>query len=193
MNLYWGAQAVGLLAFVVGITMFLNRNERKFKLQLALYSLVIGCHFFMMGANAAGMSASLNALRTLISTRTRSIWVMLLFIVLTLVFGLTRVNHAVELLPIAGTLASTWALFRSSGLTTRCVMWCSTGCWVIHNLWLGSIGGSLIEGSFLIVNGINIVRFRRMQLRGIDPFIAENQAVPVDAAKAAAPPVKQGS
>jgi hypothetical protein len=26
-----------------------------------------------------------------------------------------------------------------------------------HNLWLGSIGGTLIEGSFLIVNGLNII------------------------------------
>ncbi len=53
-------------------------------------------------------------------------------------------------------------------------MWCSTACWVTHNLWLGSIGGTLIEGSFLIVNGLNIIRFRRMQKRGIDPFKVEN-------------------
>jgi hypothetical protein len=70
-----------------------------------------------------------------------------------------------ELLPIIGTVASTWALFRCKGLTVRCVMWCSTACWVTHNLWLGSIGGTLIEGSFLIVNGLNIIRFRRMQKR----------------------------
>ena len=77
-------------------------------------------------------------------------------------------------MPIIGTVASTWALFRCKGLTVRCVMWCSTACWVTHNLWLGSIGGTLIEGSFLIVNGLNIIRFRRMQKRGIDPFRVEN-------------------
>ncbi|WP_413729371.1 YgjV family protein [Sodalis sp. RH22] len=177
MSLYWVAQGVGVLAFFVGITMFIKRDDRKFKLQLALYSFIIGCHFFLMGANAAGMSAVLNALRTVISTRTRSILVMFAFIILTLALGLSEVKHAVELLPIIGTVISTWALFRTRGLTTRCVMWCSTAGWVIHNIWLGSIGGSLIEGSFLIVNGINIVRFRRMQLRGIDPFAAEHKAV----------------
>ncbi|STV71120.1 inner membrane protein ygjV [Klebsiella michiganensis] len=98
---------------------------------------------------------------------------MALFIVLTLVLGLAKLQHAMELLPIIGTLASTWALFRCSGLTVRCVMWCSTACWVIHNFWLGSIGGTLIEGSFLLMNGLNIIRFRRMQKRGIDPFKAE--------------------
>ncbi|MBN3174237.1 YgjV family protein [Pectobacterium brasiliense] len=176
MTHYWIAQSVGVLAFLVGITMFFNRNDQKFKIQLSAYSAVIGLHFFLMGANAAGASALLNSARTLISLKTHNILVMFVFISLTLLFGLSGMNHAMELLPIAGTVASTWALFRTSGLTTRCVMWCSTACWVAHNIWLGSIGGSLIEGSFLLMNGFNIIRFWRMQQRGIDPFSVEKKA-----------------
>lgn len=169
----WFAQGVGILAFAVGITTFINRDERRFKLQLSIYSMVIGVHYFLMGANPAGASAELNALRTFISMRTRSYWVMAAFIMLTVGLGIYGMKHAMELLPVIGTVASTWALFRTRGLTTRCVMWCSTACWVIHNIWLGSVGGSLIEASFLLMNGINIVRFRRMQRRGIDPFRVE--------------------
>ncbi|KHS71842.1 YgjV family protein [Pectobacterium brasiliense] len=176
MTHYWIAQSVGVLAFLVGITMFFNRNDQKFKIQLSAYSAVIGLHFFLMGANAAGASALLNSARTLISLKTHNILVMFVFISLTLLFGLSGMNHAMELLPIAGTVASTWALFRTSGLTTRCVMWCSTAGWVAHNIWLGSIGGSLIEGSFLLMNGFNIIRFWRMQQRGIDPFSVEKKA-----------------
>ncbi|MBH8308739.1 YgjV family protein, partial [Acinetobacter baumannii] len=51
---------------------------------------------------------------------------------------------------------------------------CSTACWVTHNLWLGSIGGTPLEGSFLIVNGLNIIRFRLMQKRGFVPFKVAN-------------------
>lgn len=174
MTAYWIAQGVGVLAFVVGITTFVNRDERRFKLQLAAYSAIIGVHFFLMGASPAGMSAELNALRTVISLKTRSLWIMAIFIVLTLGFGFARFNHLMELLPILGTVASTWALFRCKGLTIRCVMWCSTACWVTHNFWLGSIGGTLIEGSFLIMNGLNIIRFWRMQKKGLDPFSVEN-------------------
>ncbi|WP_409160331.1 YgjV family protein [Pectobacterium sp. B2J-2] len=176
MTQYWIAQSVGVLAFLVGITMFFNRNDQKFKIQLSAYSAVIGLHFFLMGANAAGASALLNSARTLISLKTHNILMMFVFISLTLLFGLSGMQHAMELLPIAGTVASTWALFRTSGLTTRCVMWCSTACWVAHNIWLGSIGGSLIEGSFLLMNGFNIIRFWRMQQRGIDPFSVEKKA-----------------
>ena len=173
MTAYWLAQGVGVIAFLIGITTFINRDERRFKQQLALYSGIIGLHFILMGALPAGMSAGLNAVRTLISLRTRNLWIMVIFIALTLILGLGKLQLAMELLPVAGTVASTWALFRCKGLTTRCVMWCSTACWVTHNFWLGSIGGTLIEGSFLIVNGLNIIRFWRMQKRGIDPFKRE--------------------
>nr|WP_024965794.1 YgjV family protein [Pantoea sp. IMH] len=175
MTFYWFAQSVGVLAFLVGITMFFNRSDRRFKQQLSAYSAIIGIHFLMMGAAPAGMSALLNSVRTLVSLRTRSLWVMVIFIALTLFFGLGRVEHLMELLPVGATVISTWALFRTSGLTTRCIMWCSTCCWVIHNFWLGSIGGTLIESSFLVMNGINIIRFRRLQLRGIDPFKVEKE------------------
>ena len=173
MTAYWLAQGVGVIAFLVGITTFINRDERRFKKQLSVYSAIIGVHFFLMGAWPAGSSAMLNSVRTLITLRTRNLWVMTLFIVLTGGLGIAKFHHPMELLPVIGTIVSTWALFRCTGLTTRCVIWCSTGCWVVHNLWLGSIGGSLIEGSFLVMNGLTIIRFWRMQKRGIDPFKVE--------------------
>ncbi|MGA7586135.1 MAG: YgjV family protein [Rouxiella badensis] len=186
MSLYWFAQGVGLLAFCVGITMFFNRSDRRFKQQLSAYSAIIGVHFILMGANAAGSTALLNVVRTQLALRTRSQWVMLVFISLTLIFGLGKAKHLMELLPVIGTVVSTWALFRTSGMKTRCIMWCSTCGWVAHNVWLGSIGGTLIEGSFLIMNGFNIVRFYRMQRRGIDPFAVETQLEKKEEAQAEA-------
>ena len=93
MTAYWLAQGVGVIAFLIGITTFINRDERRFRLQLAVYSAIIGVHFFLMGAGSAGMSAGLNALRTVISLRTRSLWVMTVFILLTLILGLGKLQH----------------------------------------------------------------------------------------------------
>ena len=129
MTAYWLAQGVGVLAFLIGITTFINRDERRFKFQLSLYSATIGVHFFLMGAFPAGMSAELNVIRTIISVYTRRIWVMFVFIALTLILGLGKLQHAME----------------------------------------------LIEGSFLVMNGLNIIRFWRMQRKGIDPFNVEKK------------------
>ena len=164
MTAYWLAQGVGVIAFLIGITTFFNRDERRFKKQLSVYSAVIGVHFFLLGTYPAGASAILNSSRTLINLRTR----------------LAKFHHPVELLPVIGTIVSTWALFRCKGLTMRCVMWFSTCCWVIHNFWAGSIGGTMIEGSFLLMNGLNIIRFWRMQKRGIDPFKVEKTPPAID-------------
>lgn len=115
MTAYWLAQGVGVIAFLIGITTFINRDERRFKQQLALYSGIIGLHFILMGALPAGMSAGLNAVRTLISLRTRNLWIMVIFIALTLILGLGKLQHAMELLPVAGPVASTWACFAVKG------------------------------------------------------------------------------
>ena len=76
MTAYWLAQGVGVIAFLIGITTFFNRDERRFKKQLSVYSAVIGVHFFLLGTYPAGASAILNAIRTLITLRTRSLWVL---------------------------------------------------------------------------------------------------------------------
>ena len=61
-------------------------------MQLAVYSATIGVHFFLMGAWPAGMSAELNTIRTLVSMHTRKLWVMTVFIILTLVLGLAKLT-----------------------------------------------------------------------------------------------------
>ena len=41
MTAYWLAQGGGVIAFLIGITTFFNRDERRFKKQLSVYSAVI--------------------------------------------------------------------------------------------------------------------------------------------------------
>lgn len=65
MTAYWLAQGVGVIAFLIGITTFINRDERRFRLQLAVYSAIIGVHFFLMGAAAM---LSLSCIRLAIVT-----------------------------------------------------------------------------------------------------------------------------
>lgn len=59
MTAYWLAQGVGVIAFLIGITTFFNRDERRFKKQLSVYSAVIGVHFFLLGTYPAGPAPSL--------------------------------------------------------------------------------------------------------------------------------------
>ncbi|EKT0591021.1 YgjV family protein [Morganella morganii] len=168
--LYYAGQGLGIVAFIIGTTVFVQRNERKLKIRLSIYTAIMASHFFLLGAYPAGISATLNSIRTYVSISHRQRWVLWLFVSLTLVLAVPNIRTWQEVLPVTGTLMSTFAFFLLTGLRMRYVLWCSTACWVVYNAWLGTVGGTLIESTFLVINGWAIFRFRRLIKQGINPF-----------------------
>lgn len=162
------AQLLGLLACAIGVTAFLQRQDRKLRLHLTLNGVLLTAHFMLLGATAAAINCLLCAVRTWVSGYYRSLGVMLLFIALAWGLVLPQLEHPVQLLTLIGTTLSTYALFRLEGLLLRWCMLASSLCWVIHNLWAGSIGGILLEGMFLVINGYTIFSFCRSQ-RTVQP------------------------
>ena len=123
----WFAQAVGGLAFLIGITTFLQKDDQLFRRQLTVYCGVIGAHFFLMGSPAAGISAILSGMRSLASSRTRNGWVMVGFILLVWALGLPRLAHPMQLLPLIGTTTGTWGCFACRGSLCASVC-CAVPC-----------------------------------------------------------------
>ncbi|MDR2227799.1 MAG: YgjV family protein [Providencia sp.] len=169
-SLYYIGQCIGILAFFIGLTVFIQRDDKKLKYRLIIYTSCIALHYFLLGAIPAGISASLNSFRTFVSIYFRKKIFMYIFIFLAISFALPNIKNWMELLPVSGTIISTIAFFTTTKLKLRIIMWLSTSCWVVYNFWLGSIGGTLIELSFLIINGISIYRFSILLRKGIDPF-----------------------
>ncbi|MDW2095467.1 YgjV family protein, partial [Vibrio sp. 1866] len=58
---------------------------------------------------------------------------------------------------------ATWALFSKQGIALRSLILFNSFCWVSHNLWLGSIGGSLVESTFIVTNLLTIYRLFHAQ------------------------------
>lgn len=155
------AQWVGIGAYLVGLYAFTRKNSQQFKSTLLICQSIICLHFIMMGAISGAFSAGISCARTYTSTRTHSIAVMWGFILLIWATGLYNLNHNYELLTMLGASIATWGMFKSNGILLRvCVMLCSM-CWLIHNLLLGSIGGTLMEISFVIMNALTIFRIQR--------------------------------
>ena len=57
----WFAQLVGLIAFLMGVTAFWQKDDQAFRRQLTAYCAMICAHFFLMGAPAAGIAAAMIA------------------------------------------------------------------------------------------------------------------------------------
>ncbi|MCY9837187.1 YgjV family protein [Aeromonas media] len=158
------AQLLGLLACAIGVTAFLQRQDRKLRLHLTLNGVLLTAHFMLLGATAAAINCLLCAVRTWVSGYYRGLGVMLFFLGLTWLLVMPRIAHPIQLLTLLGTTLSTYALFRLEGMALRLCMLSSTVCWLVHNIWAGSWGGILLEGSFFIVNGhliLGLYRARR--------------------------------
>ena len=145
-------QVIGLAAFFVGASAFFHQDGKKFRLHLTIFQMVLCSHFILMGAVTAALSCGISGLRSYASTKTQSSKVMWFFIALLWVMGLPNVNYSYELLALFGASVATWALFKTEGLKMRCLILFNSLCWLTNNLLLGSIGGVMMESTFIIVN-----------------------------------------
>ncbi|HAS62370.1 MAG TPA: hypothetical protein DCS35_07185 [Vibrio sp.] len=159
------AQAIGMVAFAIGATAFLHSDGRRFRLHLMVFQVVLCSHFIMMGALVAAFGCGISAIRSYASTKTQSTPVMLFFIAMLWVMGVPQLEHSYELLTIVGSSVATWALFKTQGIQMRLLVMFNSFCWVTNNLLLGSIGGTLMELTFIIVNSLTILRMYRTGLR----------------------------
>ncbi|MGF1684125.1 YgjV family protein [Photobacterium minamisatsumaniensis] len=146
------AQTVGIIAFMVGASAFLHQDGNKFRLHLTVFQIILCSHFILMGAVTAAFGCGISALRSYASTKTQSSYVMWFFIGLLWVMGLPNIQHYYEILTIFGASVATWGLFKSDGLKLRYLILFNSFCWLTNNILLGSIGGTMMESTFIMVN-----------------------------------------
>ncbi len=155
------AQLLGYLAFVFGVGCFLQTDDRRFKTFMALECFSYVLHFWLLGQPTAVASNLVSLGRSLASMRSRSPWVALPFIALSLGLGAWLASGWASLLPIAASCIGTTALFLLQGLRMRLLMLVGTLLWVLNNLLVGSVGGSLLELTAAAVNSWTIWRLWR--------------------------------
>ncbi|CAK1765803.1 YgjV family protein [Vibrio crassostreae] len=158
------AQGIGGIAFLVGVMAFWQKDDMRFRYQMMMFCLIMGIHFTLMGATVATIGVMINALRSYASIKTQSRKVMWFFIGLMWVMTLPNITHFFEFITVLGSSVATWALFTKQGVTLRSFILFNSLCWISHNIWLGSIGGSLVEGAFIATNLFTIYRLHQRRL-----------------------------
>lgn len=152
------AQGFGLLSFVLGILCFYQKDDQRLRMMMVVMNLNHALHFALLGAFTSCLSALLSLVRTGLSIKTRSRVVAYLFIAITLALGLYVANVWYDLFPILGTCIGTYALYCLSGIKMRLAFLCGALCWLTNNIIVGSIGGTLLEVTLLVVNCTTIWR-----------------------------------
>jgi hypothetical protein len=153
------AQCVGYVAFVLGVSSFLQKDDRRFKIFMAAECFAYVVHFALLGNPTAVASSTMSVLRSLLALRTRSVWVAAAVIAANLALGGWLAKQPSDWLPLTASCLGTFALFLLKGVPMRLLMLCGTGCWVANNIIVGSIGGTALE---VIVGIVNLVTIARM-------------------------------
>ncbi len=158
------AQWPGYLAFAFGLACFAQTDDRRFKVFMALECAAYALHFALLGQATAVASTLLSLGRSLAALHAPVAWrpaAGLGFIAANLVAGAWLYAGPLSLLPIAASVMGTTALFFLQGVAMRALMLVGTALWLVNNLLVGSVGGSLLEACLLLANGLTIARMLR--------------------------------
>lgn len=159
---WWAvAQWPGYAAFAFGMACFAQTDDRRFKIFMALECAAYALHFALLEQPTAVASTLISLARSLAALKARTLAVGLGFVLLNLVAGAWLYQGWISLLPIAASIIGTVALFFLHGVAMRVLMLGGTGAWLVHNLLIGSVGGSLLEACLLLANMATIVRLLR--------------------------------
>lgn len=153
-------QLFGVLAFLIAVYSFTQKNDIKLKLSLIVMFSFQTAHFFFLGSVTGTIANVLNFFRTIISVKTNHKIIGIVFIAINIVWGAFNVNQVLEICPIFGACFGTYAIFYASGIRMRKLFICGAVFWLTNNIYLGSVGGILLEVSVIVANIITIYRLR---------------------------------
>lgn len=172
MQFFSPAQCIGYVAFVFGVTAFLQKDDRRLKLLIASECLAYTLHFRMLGNLPASLSAFVSSGRCLLALKTRSIVLAVLIIALNLALGVAYVTTNAGWLPVISSCLGTVAVFALEGLAMRLVLMVCTLLWLANNIITGSVGGTLLETTIALANLATMIRL------GITPSKTAGTDVP---------------
>ena len=180
LNFFSPAQCVGYVAFVLGVTAFLQKIDWKLKCFNGLECVAYAVHFTMLGHFPAVVSAIVSSIRSFVGIRCQSKIVSVVLIVCVFVPGIYLTKVPTDLLTVLSSCIATWGVFTMKGIPLRLAFLVCTFCWLANNILTGSIGGTCLESFIAVSNISTIVRMslasRRERFAPSGDFSAPTEA-----------------
>lgn len=155
------AQGFGFISLALGLSTFYQTDDKKMKIVMIILQVNHLVHFLLLGSIVSALSALLSGIRTALAIKISSKRVAALFIVLTLGSGIALADNIWQLWSIIGSVIGTYSVFLLKGIKLRIGFLIGSTCWLINNIIVGSIGGTLLEAAAICMNLITISRMYR--------------------------------
>ena len=158
------AQWFSIVASVFIVFGYFSISDVRAKLILIVGCVLFAIHFYMLGAMTAMIINVVNIFRISLSIKFhKSQEIFILFIVLYLFVAVVTYDSWIDLLPVMASVTGCIAMFLFSGISFRLISVIGTVCWLVHNIYVFSIGGITTELFVLMAHMATIYRLIRRE------------------------------
>lgn len=144
------AQIIGIFGLICSLLSFQMKNRKWIMAFQMTASLSFSTQLFMLGAVTGGCVDMISFIRTMIFSQNSKKWAsspvwLYVFIVIMILTGILTWQNAWDILPIAGSILSTVALWMKREKHIRLISLTVGPCWLVYNLVKGAWSGALNE------------------------------------------------
>ena len=152
-------QILGYVASIILLIGYGIKSDIKTKSVLTMSSLLFASHFFLLGAFTASAICLINSARNISSVfYYKSKILCFVFSSLYLISGYFTYNSFIDILPLAASFLTCIGMFLLGGLKFRILIVFATIPWIIHNIYVGSIGGTINSAVLFFITLITVFR-----------------------------------
>lgn len=148
MSTFLVSQILAGISFMLDISAFHFRRRTITLSVLACSTSLLALHFYLLGQPVASGLMAIAACRFAVAILTLRLWVMWLFMTVSVICSVYFWQGLANLLPLAGSLLMTFASFQGKSDKLRGYTLCGSLCWVMNNVMVGSPVAILMEMAF---------------------------------------------
>ena len=157
-------QLAGLVALAFCIAGFANKNDDRLMVLLISANVAFALMFAFFESWTASALTVLVILRITLARKYQGNWqIMLAMLAVNLVVAWATWKSITDVFPLAAAVFGTVGMFMLRGIPLRIVLGFAALAWMLNNIVIGSVGGTLAEGMVLVTNIITIIRLYRLQ------------------------------
>jgi len=169
-------QAVSLIALGFCIVGFASKRDDRLMVLLISANVAFALQFALFGSWTAAVLSLLVIGRIVLARRYLGNWkVMLVVLAVNLLAAALTWRTPVDFFAIGAAMFGTVGMFMLRGIPMRLTLAAAAICWMLNNLLIGSVGGTLAEGMVVVTNFITIFRLARMKRRYPEAFAKLNE------------------
>lgn len=164
-------QVVSLIALGFCIAGFASKRDDRLMMLLISANVAFALQFALFGSWTAAVLSLLVIGRIMLARRYIGSWqVMLAVLAVNLVAALLTWRSPVDIFAIAAAVFGTLGMFMLRGIPMRLMLAAAAVAWMLNNIAIGSVGGTLAEAMVLVTNFITIYRLTKLKRRYPEAF-----------------------